>query len=67
MNQTSLRMAATVQLLDPLLNRMKDGCTKETAAKIREVVVTVDVFSLQKLHPYLLASILGEIVDPDLK
>lgn len=66
MDQVSLRMAATVQILDPLINRMKDGCTKDTAKKIKEVVLTVDTFSLQKLHPYILASILGEIVDPNL-
>lgn len=67
MDQLSLRMAATVQILDPLINQMKAACSKEIAVKMREVIPTIDILSLQKLHPYILASILGEVVDPNLK
>ena len=64
MAKTSLHMASAVEHLDPLIQKMLEGCSKETALELKSVLHMVDAYSLNKLHTYILVPLLGEIANP---
>lgn len=67
MAKPSLLTASAVEHLDPLMRKVMEGCTKETAMKLKEVIPMVDAHSLHKLHTFILVPLLGEIGNPKVR
>lgn len=61
MEKFSPHLASTVELLDPMITQLMNGCTKETALRIKESIPTIPSHVLQKLHPYIIVPIMGQV------
>ncbi|KAK3912901.1 TELO2-interacting protein 1-like protein [Frankliniella fusca] len=61
MEMFSPQLASAVKMLDPLILQMMDGCTKETALKVRETIPKIHPHVLQKLHPHIIVPIMGQV------
>lgn len=61
MEKDSLHIGSSIQRLDPLLNNLMSGCSMQTVQSLKEILPTVDHHALQKIHPYLLVPMLGEL------